>query len=105
MSEKKSLDYSYTIRLLSQEEGGGYFIEYPDLPGCVSDGETMEEAIHNGQDAISCWMAAAKMANRKIPAVKTHHDVRHLLAKGHRDRAIISKFSSLIPRLKYSLPK
>jgi len=35
-------------------EGGGYLIEFPDLPGCMSDGETPEEAIANGRDALKC---------------------------------------------------
>lgn len=36
---------------LSKEEGGGYLVEYPDIPGCMSDGETEEEAIANGREA------------------------------------------------------
>lgn len=70
MSEKNNINYPFTIRPLSREEGGGYFIEFSDLPGCVSDGETIEEAIKNGQEALLCWIAAAKLAKRKIPAVK-----------------------------------
>ena len=46
-------------RLLLPEEGGGYLIEFPDLPGCMSDGETLEEAIENGKDALQCWIEAA----------------------------------------------
>jgi antitoxin HicB len=42
-------------------------IEFPDLPGCMSDGETIEEAIENGRDAMTCWMAAAKATDRVIP--------------------------------------
>lgn len=34
---------------LSPEDGGGYLIEFPDLPGCLSDGETEEEAILMGK--------------------------------------------------------
>jgi len=30
--------YPFTIRPLSEEDGGGFAIEYPDLPGCISDG-------------------------------------------------------------------
>lgn len=55
------------IRHLSAEEGGGYFVEFPDLPGCMSDGESMEEAIRNGQDAVACWIVAAKASGRVIP--------------------------------------
>jgi hypothetical protein len=35
-------------RPLTDDEGGGYLIEFPDIPGCISDGETHEEAIVNG---------------------------------------------------------
>src|SRR3990167_9501678 len=61
------LDYPFSIRHLSEEEGGGFLIEFPDLPGCMSDGETVEEAVHNGMDAAQCWMQAAKKLGREIP--------------------------------------
>lgn len=51
-------EYRFTVRPLSEEEGGGYFVEYPDLPGCMSDGETIEEAIVDAEDAKRCWIAA-----------------------------------------------
>lgn len=67
MSTIKVPEYPFTIRHLSKEEGGGYLIEFPDLPGCMSDGETIDEAILNGQDAIQAWLEAAKEMNRPIP--------------------------------------
>ena len=60
-------EYRFTIRPLSAEEGGGYLIEFPDLPGCMSDGETIEEAIANGEDAKRCWIDAMREAGRRIP--------------------------------------
>jgi len=68
MSNIKFSEYPFTIRHLSKEEGGGFLIEYPDLPGCMSDGETFEEAIENGKDAMRVWMEAAKEMNRAIPS-------------------------------------
>jgi antitoxin HicB len=67
MKKEKIFDYPFTIRHLSKDDGGGYLIEFPDLPGCMSDGETIEEAIVNGQDAVACWMDAAKEVGRAIP--------------------------------------
>jgi antitoxin HicB len=61
------LDYPVTIRRLSEEEGGGYLAEFPDLPGCMADGETIEEAIAEGQDAVAAWIGAAKEDGRAIP--------------------------------------
>jgi predicted RNase H-like HicB family nuclease len=60
-------EYRFTARLLSGDEGGGYLIEFPDLPGWMSDGETIEEAITNGEDAKRCWIAAMNEAGRPIP--------------------------------------
>lgn len=40
----------------------------PDLPGCMSDGDTPEEAITNVQDAITVWLEAARDTGRGIPA-------------------------------------
>lgn len=59
--------YPFEMKPLSKEDGNGWLITFPDLPGCMSDGETPEEAIENGQDALECWMNACKEAGRKIP--------------------------------------
>jgi antitoxin HicB len=61
------VEYRFTIRPLSGEEGGGYLIEFPDLPGCMSDGETIAETIANGEDAKRCWIGAMKQAGRPVP--------------------------------------
>lgn len=63
----KQIDYPFIIRPLSKKEGGGVLIEYPDLPGCMSDGETINEAISNGRDAVECWLKAARESGRIIP--------------------------------------
>lgn len=60
-------DYPFEIRPLAPEEGGGFLITLPDLPGCMSDGETVEEAIDHGRDAFACWMAAHVEDGREIP--------------------------------------
>jgi antitoxin HicB len=60
-------EYRFTGRPLTEEEGGGWLVEYPDLPGCMSDGETIEGAIADAEDAKICWIAAMKEAGRPIP--------------------------------------
>jgi predicted RNase H-like HicB family nuclease len=52
---------------LTEEEGGGYPAEYQDLPGCMSGGERIEEAITSGEDAKRCWIGAMKEPGRPIP--------------------------------------
>lgn len=65
--------YGHVISPLSAEDGGGYMITFPDLPGCMSDGETQEEALANGRDAFDGWMAAQVDMGRQMPA-PTHYD-------------------------------
>ncbi|MEY8689117.1 MAG: type II toxin-antitoxin system HicB family antitoxin [Leptothrix sp. (in: b-proteobacteria)] len=59
--------YAHTVSPLSAEDGGGYLITFQDLPGCMSDGETMEEAIANGRDAFASWVSARIDAGQDIP--------------------------------------
>jgi antitoxin HicB len=64
-------DYPFTVHPLAKEEGGGYLIEFPDLPGCISDGETPEDAIRNGQDALKSYLLALKEFGRPAPCPGT----------------------------------
>ena len=61
------LQYPFNISVLSIEEGGGYLIEFPDLPGCISDGDTIDEAIANGEDALFCWIETSKQHGDEVP--------------------------------------
>ena len=60
-------DYEIHIRPLSDEDGGGYLATVPELPGCMSDGETRAEALVNVEDAIACWIEAAREMGRAVP--------------------------------------
>lgn len=61
------LDYPVMITPLSADDGGGFAAYAPDLPGCMSDGETPEEALENVKDAIAQWVNEAKRQKRRIP--------------------------------------
>lgn len=65
------LRYPIIVQPLTAEDGGGFVAMVPDLPGCMSDGETPEEAIANVQDAIAAWIEAAKELGRMIPEPST----------------------------------
>jgi antitoxin HicB len=68
MSEFANIDkYPFTIRPLSTEDGGGFLIEYPDLPGCHSDGDTPELAIVNGRDAVRSYLLSCRKHSDPIP--------------------------------------
>ena len=61
------IEYPFEISPLSPEEGGGYAITFPDLPGCRSDGATPEEALSNGRDALASWLAVARESGDRLP--------------------------------------
>ncbi|MBF0480210.1 MAG: type II toxin-antitoxin system HicB family antitoxin [Desulfovibrionaceae bacterium] len=60
--------YPFEIISLNAEEGPGFLITFPDLPGCMSDGATIEEAVQNGADAEKAWLQATGKWGGKVPA-------------------------------------
>lgn len=62
-----SIKYPFDMRPLTSDEGGGWLISFPDLPGCISDGETPEEAIENGAEAMESWLEKCEHIGRPIP--------------------------------------
>nr|WP_199316997.1 type II toxin-antitoxin system HicB family antitoxin [Chroococcidiopsis sp. [FACHB-1243]] len=45
--------------IIHPAEEGGYWTEVPALPGCITEGETMEEVMTNLKDAIEGWLEVA----------------------------------------------
>lgn len=69
-------DYYVELHWLPKSEGGGWHVTVPDLPGCMSDGDTVEQAMENVEDAIGCWIAAAERLGRDVPAPAVIHERR-----------------------------
>ena len=69
--DKKTLnDYlalSYRMEIVKDSDEGGFVASYPDLPGCITCGETEEEALKNALDAKKAWLEAALEENIEIP--------------------------------------
>ena len=61
--------YPFEVRQLSSEDGGGFLVTFPDLPGCMADGESIVEAISNAMDAEESWLATAREFGDQIPAI------------------------------------
>jgi antitoxin HicB len=62
----RRLEYPVLISPFA-EDGGGFLATVPDLPGCMSHGETSEEAITNVQDAIAARIEAAQDRGHPVP--------------------------------------
>ena len=51
---------SYRMEIVEDKDEDGFVVSYPDLPGCITCGETLESAIENAQDAKKAWIEAVK---------------------------------------------
>ena len=60
--------YQIVIDHLSDEDGGGCLATVTDLPGCMADGETREEALQRVEDAMQAWASTAAEMGREVPA-------------------------------------
>ena len=61
------LDYPVEVKKIKEDEGGGFFVSVPLLPGCMSDGESLEEAYDNIQEAKEEWFSSMLERGMKIP--------------------------------------
>lgn len=56
----------YRVELTPDCDEGGFVVSFPELPGCISVGETVEEAYANAIDAKQAWLEAAIADNINI---------------------------------------
>ncbi len=59
-------------------EEGGYTVVFPDLPGCVTEGDTLSEAVDMAIDAASGWLLNAVEKNEPIPLAS---DIKNVVPK------------------------
>lgn len=53
------MNLPYKMEIVPDMEEGGFVVSFPELPGCITCGETMEEALANALDAKKAWLEAA----------------------------------------------
>jgi predicted RNase H-like HicB family nuclease len=57
----------YTVLLTPDPEDGGYTVTVPALPGCVTEGDTLEEALENAKDAIRLYLEDVIASGEPVP--------------------------------------
>ena len=82
--------YRFVLTPLPADDGGGYFIEVPDLPGCWSDGTTPAEAYEHVQEAMEVWLASALDAGEAIPEPEP--------TEATSEKSYSGKFLTRVPR-------
>jgi len=53
------MQISYRMEIVEDKQEGGFVVSFPELPGCITCGETIESAIANAMDAKKVWLEAA----------------------------------------------
>lgn len=66
----------YEIILYWSQEDQAFIAEVPELPGCIADGETYQEAVQNVEIIMQEWIETAQELGREIPTPK----IRSILA-------------------------
>ena len=66
-SEEILMKYTYTAIFTPIEYGSGYYCSVPDLPGCITTGKDLPDAIAMITDAASIWLVGAEDDGEKIP--------------------------------------
>ncbi len=65
-------EYQYRIILHPDPDEGGYTVTVPALPGCVTQGETLEEAITMAKDAIRLYVESLRADGEALPQEREH---------------------------------
>ena len=60
----------YEVIIYWSEEDGAFIAEVPELPGCMADGATHQEALANVQVVIQEWIETARELGREVPKPK-----------------------------------
>ena len=63
---------SYRMEIVEDKDEGGFVVSYPDLPGCITCGETIESALKNAEDAKKAWIEAALEEGIEIRLPQSH---------------------------------
>ncbi len=65
--------YRYTVIVHPEEDGQGYWVEVPALPGCNTQGDTVAEAVGHAQEAITAYIESLRRAGEPVPEETEHH--------------------------------
>ena len=64
-------EIKYEVIIFWSDTDDAFIAEVPDLPGCMADGESYEEALSNAQVVVRQWIETAKAIGRAVPKPRT----------------------------------
>jgi predicted RNase H-like HicB family nuclease len=63
--------------IIEETAGGSYSVYYPDLPGCISGGDTLEAAVGNAREALMLHLYGMEADNDTVPVPSKLKDIAH----------------------------
>jgi len=64
------MNNKYEIIIFWSSENNAFVAKVPDLPGCMADGKTYQEALNNAEKIIEEWIETATKLGRHVPEAK-----------------------------------
>jgi predicted RNase H-like HicB family nuclease len=64
------MSIKYELIIYWSDEDQSFIVEVPELPGCMADGETYEQAVLNAKAVIEEWIKTARELGRQVPEPK-----------------------------------
>ena len=85
------------IALVHKDEGTSYGVSFPDVPGCISAGDTFEEAVANAAEALTAHLALMKADGDPVPAPRSFEELK-------RDRRFVDDSADAIVTVVTPMP-
>ena len=88
------MKYTYPA-IFEPAEEGGYLVDFPDIPSCYTEGDTMEEALSMAKDCLEMMLVHYEDENIPVPSpsdsrsIKTEHVVSYVLADTDEWRRLV----------------
>ena len=93
------MKYIYTALFTPIEDGSGYYAKVPDLPGCITTGNSLSDAIDQITDAMSAWLVVAEDEGEPIappsPQEKLSVDAGTICSLNIVPRQILAPFEKM----------
>ena len=88
------MNLNYKIEIQKEEEGNGYVVSCPELPGCITCADTISEGIELIEDAKKCWLSACLEDGVKIPEPDSIENNKIIISKTEKRKTIKDLFEN-----------
>jgi len=85
------MQVSYWARFYEDDQGRGYTVDVPDLPGCLTEGDSWDEALYMATDAMRGWLEDELEEGRPLPPARVRAEVAALSADAEMGEPILAE--------------